>query len=1681
MVLFQTLPDIIAPTESNCEGQEGKHRDLVELIQDLQLQLSNNLTDLAIREAFLQKTTEYFIHKAECFICKFPDLVVETLILFATDTTADYSLYLQKLSFCLAACNKCLKVFYEKQFDCIAKYESETQLDIYSSLTRWSVDRLVERFAENVADQNESRWFTFLLEILMNPILIFSNEHLHDSFVSFVSGTVSEFKVPLLKDLFVGEFLLFFHSNMAIRKWALGSVCNCTDKKPKGFSRRSLEFIAQCMKRLLISGLDLPHFMTDSTGKFKSFCYFLLYGFGVESLHFRDVLPFNDWIGWFCPEACNLLVREPANSKIIFRGFISCFNTEFESIVQGNYVDSILQILKIGRQPSLGQDAEEKLLSFDTLKTDMDHIFYPTIIRFFQRAVKLNSKETQDKILGFIYQLIKEFSLDSTIQLRILFYGCMKDTDFSFFVTHFSEINDFFLADLTRFSSTNPLNMAAGQLFYDLYKTHFHFNIYNAIFDSLFLQKSPSQLAPIVHFLLWMEFGQYFVNFVNNSNDAVFIRYAKYFSLIASSLPELPIDEYLTEYKFVFSLILLLNSPFEIIRSVVVKTCIKKLGFIAQNFIYSNATSLILDSVLDLGSIHFKNQPDFGARLCEFLNAFYKSINWSKCNLLIKGCINFWIFFNLINCSNEIRLIETSLEIVCCLFTTLLEFSKEIYIQQFFVFIGIEKEQYLEFKLDNCQQYFPNLMNLLKNEQLKEKTGILIGLLCKMWLRLNIQLSNTTISHVKILVTSSESLSSATIKNIRSFIEEYDAKSRSNVKFSLSPMTTPVLDFTRATSTDSIPVTVGKGNSVQSPPSLSNRKSITLDDLSEFGRKAQNGSKHVVDLTRIDSAPKKLHSNYSVQLNQMKDISKEFVLRMPDKPSSALSVEILPNLTQPYRSIKLLDTSAEFQDPLLKSSQSAYQQNTKKRLYCDLSPLFRSILGWNHAKLDEEKIPFNAANKSKKVFASFSEYEETFEPLLLMEAKEQISRSMEESDHSTFQICIIISVSHTNEFTDLIFDCTFEAVRTFSENDYTIISDEKGNSFAAFITEIIPKFGHSELKVRTMFTRATRALVPELREGTEWKIETVCNLITIIREYQALKGLAYVPVKDFILSPFFNPVPKEDLDKKVRSLQPLLGLNHSQAVAVAAAIENSATPFTLIQGPPGTGKTKTIQSIIGLILRPRELAASHPSGKGRRRRQILLCAPSNAAVDELVRRIHFNGLIAETGEVFFPKMIRFGTIENIHEDIKDVTLDVLTEKSIGKRAIEQCDQLREQVKQLESNMRSSSTDALDEVHSREAKQLLQSKRNELRGAIKKLDETKQNLRSKFLSESDIICCTLSGSGHDSLAKLDPFFDTVIIDEACQCVETSSLIPMKYKCRSCILVGDPNQLPPTILSSKAAKCSFETSLFQRVQSVAPESVFLLSVQYRMHPDIAYFPSKYFYSDKLQNGPHVGTHPDFKLDSVPTKYEPLSKAYAFFNIVGKEEAGQLKSYKNPTEVEAVISLVKLLCTLFSRVNFYGRIGIITPYKQQQYELRRRFIQEFGKDVTKAVDINTVDAFQGQEKDIIIFSCVRAGTSVGFLADTRRLNVALTRAKSKVFIVGNSPRLIKNVLWENLISDAKARKSFFDLNITELAKNLVVNPSVSFLEPKPLTKDKTKISASELNQLHKFVIAKPTSRLP
>ena len=216
-------------------------------------------------------------------------------------------------------------------------------------------------------------------------------------------------------------------------------------------------------------------------------------------------------------------------------------------------------------------------------------------------------------------------------------------------------------------------------------------------------------------------------------------------------------------------------------------------------------------------------------------------------------------------------------------------------------------------------------------------------------------------------------------------------------------------------------------------------------------------------------------------------------------------------------------------------------------------------------------------------------------------------------------------------------------------------------------------------------------------------------------------------------------------------------------------------------------------------------------------------------------------------------------------------------------------------------------------------------------------------------------------------------------------------------------------------------------------------------------------------------------DIKLPSEQAALAPIFGHYGFFNVPGKEENCHSGSYKNAMEVSCTVALVKLLCHAFDRVNFFGKIGIITGYKKQQKELKKAFVDEFGQGILKAIDINTVDAFQGQEKDIIIFSCVRTGSSIGFLTDARRMNVALTRAKSKVFILGHAGQLTKHVLWNNLIGDAKERDLFYKFNFDNLSKGIKIIPTVSFAEERQNAEVSDEAAAAS-KAPKKFVIQKP-----
>src|SRR5277367_772466 len=197
---------------------------------------------------------------------------------------------------------------------------------------------------------------------------------------------------------------------------------------------------------------------------------------------------------------------------------------------------------------------------------------------------------------------------------------------------------------------------------------------------------------------------------------------------------------------------------------------------------------------------------------------------------------------------------------------------------------------------------------------------------------------------------------------------------------------------------------------------------------------------------------------------------------------------------------------------------------------------------------------------------------------------------------------------------------------------------------------------------------------------------------------------------------------------------------------------------------------------------------------------------------------------------------------------------------------------------------------------------------------------------------------------------------------------------------------------------------------------------------MNPEISRFPSEQFYEGKLIDGPNMAIVTDREWHQ-----SALFRPYCFFNVHGgaQERGKRGVSLMNRAEVNIAISIYDRLRAEYDHVDFGGKIGIVTPYKEQLRELLRQFRSRYGPEITNSVDFNTIDGFQGQEKDIIILSCVRAaeGQGVGFLKDVRRINVALTRAKSTLFILGNKEALKGNEFWKSLIDDAERRRVLVD----------------------------------------------------
>ncbi|KAM3163951.1 Helicase SEN1 [Lachancea thermotolerans] len=776
--------------------------------------------------------------------------------------------------------------------------------------------------------------------------------------------------------------------------------------------------------------------------------------------------------------------------------------------------------------------------------------------------------------------------------------------------------------------------------------------------------------------------------------------------------------------------------------------------------------------------------------------------------------------------------------------------------------------------------------------------------------------------------------------------------------------------------------------------------------------------------------------------------------------------------------------------PIQKSSSAQRkkqeEENMRRRLNVDLNPFYRDVLQWNYTNTGEYPSGSNDYKYEdiKDAFRSAEEYQRIMKPLLLLECWQGLCAARDREENKPFSI-VVGNRTAVSDFYEVYASVSKRMVQEagITDSELLVLSfipgvrsagDLRSDDFKTAENTCLAKVwglknNKGDNMDLTLRIDRSHRFSRFLTLRAEIFAVKVMQMTTVEREYTSLVGLPFYDLVGQIVSG--KPTPHHPVNSgQIEDVKAKYKLNNSQAEAIVSTV--SCEGFSLIQGPPGTGKTKTILGIVGytlstqkalppgVIKQPLDAVASSTE-QLLLKQKVLICAPSNAAVDELVLRLKL-GVFDKSGRLFQPKLVRIGRPDAVNAAIRDLTLEEQVEKRLnGKNyefasnpdleknlqaAIGERRQLRHKLDNEDGSAGSTlSTDDITKIQlsirelSRKINELGKQKdeireKNSVNFRNREVDRRKA--QSRILAESDVICSTLSGSAHDIMASLGVKFDTVIVDEACQCTELSSIIPLRYGAKRCIMVGDPNQLPPTVLSGAASNFKYNQSLFVRMEKQC--SPHLLNVQYRMHPAISKFPSIEFYKGKLTDGPDMET-----INTRPWHSRPPLGPYKFFDIAtGKQEQNKkTMSFVNFEECKVAIELVEYLLNSYEKsFDFSGKIGIISPYREQMQTMRREFRRYFGNTIAGYVDFNTIDGFQGQEKEIIIISCVRADdtkSGVGFLKDFRRMNVALTRAKTSMWILGHHSSLFKNKLWRNLITDAK------DRNCLELACSGFLNP--------------------------------------
>ena len=436
-------------------------------------------------------------------------------------------------------------------------------------------------------------------------------------------------------------------------------------------------------------------------------------------------------------------------------------------------------------------------------------------------------------------------------------------------------------------------------------------------------------------------------------------------------------------------------------------------------------------------------------------------------------------------------------------------------------------------------------------------------------------------------------------------------------------------------------------------------------------------------------------------------------------------------------------------------------------------------------------------------------------------------------------------------------------------------------------------------------------------------------------------------------------------------------LNATQEDAVNQVLR--AKDVAIVHGPPGTGKTTTLVEAIRETLM--------------RENQVLVCAQSNMAVDWISEKLVDRGI----------NVLRIGNPTRVNDKMLSFTYERRFE---GHPDYPQLWALRKAIRDLRAHRKRG-----DEKY-----------HQKLESLKSRATELEIRINSELFGEARVIASTLVGAAHRLLDGQK--FGSLFIDEAAQALEAACWIPMRRVSRV-ILAGDHCQLPPTVKSIAALKAGLGRTLMERIVEMHPEAVTLLKIQYRMNDDIMRFSSNYFYDGQVESAPDVRFRSILDMD-IPITWIDTSQ----FELPEDSQVSFKEEFIG--ETFGRINKAEAELTLLALQNYFNKIGkqrllderidvgIISPYRAQVQQLRRILMKsDFFKPFRRQISVNTVDGFQGQERDIIVISMVRSNDEgqIGFLRDLRRMNVAITRARMKLIILGDRKTMTQHPFYRQL----------------------------------------------------------------